>query len=139
MTIGSVSANSPSLQSAQSGQTSAFKQRRQDFEALAQALSSGDLSGAKSAFSALQQDFKNARVTQPGPQAQVNGQDKFQAALKALSQALGSGDLAAAQNAFAVLQQAQGHHHRHGQPDGGGSTAAAVTSASASSTISVKA
>ena len=139
MTIGPVSANTSSLQSAQTGQTNAFKQRRRDVEALGQALSSGNLSGAKRAFSALQQDFKNPRVTQPGPQAQVNGQDKFQAALKALAQALGTGDLAAAQNAFAVLQQAHGYHHRHGQPDGETSTAAAVTNASPSATISVKA
>ena len=95
MTVGSVSPNNPYVQSAQTGQASAFKQRRQDFEALAQALSSVDLSGAQSAFSALQQDFKKVGQAQSGQQTGASGQDNFQTALQALGQALSSGDLSA--------------------------------------------
>ena len=139
MAVGSVSPNNPYVQNAQMGQASAFKQRRQDFEALAQALGSGDLSGAQSAFAALQQDLKNVGQSQSGQQAGASGQDKFQTALQALSQALSSGDLSAAQSAFASLQQARGHHHRHAHTDGGTSAPAATTGASISPTISVKA
>ena len=139
MTVGSVSPNNPYIQNAQMGQASAFKQRRLDFEALAQALGSGDLSGAKSAFSALQQDVKNVGQAQSGQQTGASGQDQFQTALQALGQALSSGDLAAAQNAFASLQQAHGHHHRHAQTNGGTSAPAGAASASTLSTISLKA
>ena len=139
MTVGSVSPNNPYAQSAQTGQASAFKQRRQDFEALAQALSSGNLSGAQSAFSALQQDSKNVGQAQSGQQTGAGGQDRFQTALQALGQALSSGDLAAAQKAFASLQQAHGHHHRHAQTDGGTGAPAATTGVSTLSTVSIKA
>jgi predicted lipoprotein len=138
MAVGSVSPNNSYIQSAQTGQTSAFKQRRQDFEALAQALNSGDLSGAKSAFSALQQDFKTVVQTQPGQQTPGNGQNSFQAAFQVLGQALSSGDLSAARNAFASLQQAHGHHHRHAQTNGGTSAPATSTGASTLSSISIK-
>ena len=108
MAVNSISVTNASVQSTQPGQASAIKQRRQDFEALTQALNSGDLSGAKSAFAAIQQDFKTVTQAQEGQQIGSNTQNKFQNAFQALGQALNSSDLKAAQTAFAERPHARG-------------------------------
>ena len=145
MSVGAVpsTSNAAYTSALQSTERSAFKQRQQDFQSLAQALSAGDLSGAQTAFAALQQDLKNAG---PAPAVQQTGsiqtsQNSVTTALQALGQALNSGDLSSAQKAFAQLQQdiqqaAQGHRHHHHQAGasapGGSASTPSITSASSS-------
>lgn len=92
---------------------------RKDFRDLSQALASGDLSAAQSAFTALTQDQANA------PNSPANTNSPLAQDFKAIGDALQSGDLQGAQDAFAKLKQdfqAQqaassqvhhGHHHGH--------------------------
>lgn len=79
-----------------------FQQRRQNFEALAQALQSNDLTGAKQAYSALTQNNPGGTPPPNSPLAQIG-------------QALQSNDLSGAQNAFATLQAGRHKHHHHHQ------------------------
>ena len=158
MSISSVS-NSINLQS--SLMSDAFKQRKQDFTALARALQSGDLAGAQKAFATLQQDKQsfdpapgqtlgehgssNGIVAQASQSSQSSqgGTTSMQDLMSQLKQALSAGDLQGAQQAFASLQQkipasqAQGHHHHHhggvGQP-GSPNTTSAASSITVSST-----
>jgi len=75
---------------------------RQEFSQLTDAINSGDLTSAQSAYSALAQS----------PAAQGNG--PFAQALQQIGQDLQSGDIGGAQKALAALQQkVHGHHHHH--------------------------
>lgn len=128
--------------------------RKNDFQALASALNSGDLSGAQNAFAALQKDLP------PGQQAGATGgqndnskNNPVATDFQNLSQALSSGDLSSAQSAFAKLQQDmqamqgghRGHHHHHGggaiapqpqpQPD---NTSTGASSSSGDAAINVQ-
>ena len=112
MSISSISGASSLV----AGSTSPFQQRRQDFQALAQALSSGDLSGAQSAFAALQQLAQTGANGTGGSTSSVTGAAATTAAgagnsgsplasdWAALSSALSTNNLSAAQSAFAQLQ-----------------------------------
>jgi ribosomal protein S20 len=86
-----------------------------DFQTLAKALNSGDLSSAQSAFSALQTDLQKIGGNQQASQSSSTLQNDIQT----LGDALKAGDLSGAQKAFATLQQdaqnqvQQGHHHHH--------------------------
>ena len=71
----------------------AWQQRQQDFKALARALQAGDLSTAKTAYTALAGSGRPA-ASSTSPLAQ-------------LGQALQAGDLAGAQKAMASMR---GHH-----------------------------
>jgi hypothetical protein len=82
---------------AQSGFISTLQQRRNDFQQLAQALQSGDLSGAQAAFSDLTSLNQNRGVQ--------SANSTISNDFSAIGQALQSGDLAGAQQAFATLQQ----------------------------------
>src|SRR5208337_4175079 len=114
--------------SASSSSQTSFQEGVQDFESLANALQSGDLSSAQSAFSSLEQNLpgisqvlqsnssSSSSSTQTSPVAQ---------ALQSLQSALQSGDLSGAQQAFTSLEKAlqstgsthRGHHHhRRGRP-----------------------
>lgn len=119
--------NSSAGNQAQNGQSgSGQNQFATDFNALGQALQSGDVTQAQKAFATLQQDmqsvqghhhhrhhhgFTNTQST--GSSASnssvqsTNGssQDQFATDFSALGQALQTGDLAGAQAAFATLQQ----------------------------------
>ena len=98
------------------------RQRRQDFQQIAQSLQSGDLSGAQKAFDDFEKLTPNAAK---GPLSND---------FKALGSALQTGDLGAAQQAFSQLQDdikntqqtaapLQPHHgHHHNDDDGGGSS-----------------
>ena len=95
---------------------SSFKQRRHDFKALANALQSGDLSSAQSAFAALQKDLPNASQASATPPVGQTSQAATD--FQTLQSALNSGDLSGAQKAFASLKTdlqstkgARGHHH----------------------------
>ena len=98
MTISAISPFSAS-------QTSNYQNYRQAFSQLANALQSGDLDAAKSAYDTLKSS----------PAAQGSG--PFAQALQQIGNALDSNDLDGAQKALATLQQQQrahGHHHHHG-------------------------
>ncbi|HTT38964.1 MAG TPA: hypothetical protein VMH32_14985 [Burkholderiales bacterium] len=147
----SVSGPSPAInlyiRGSQSEQAYGFKQRQPQLVSLSQALSTGDLSAARSAFSALQQDIQAAPQAQNGQPAAANAQNSVVGALQALGQALTSGNIPAAQTAFTTLQQnlqnaGQAHHHHHhrtGGGQGGSSSSVSATSAAPTSTINVKA
>ena len=74
------------------------------FDQLGTALQSGDLSAAKKAFSALQQNAPQ--------EASAQKTNPMQNGFSALAQVLQSGDLSTAQQAISQIQQAGGHHHQ---------------------------
>jgi outer membrane protein assembly factor BamD (BamD/ComL family) len=80
-----------------------FQEIKQDFNQLASALQSGDLSGAQSAYSNIQQLFQANPGASPS-NATSNGSNTVQSDFAALGQALQSGDLSQAQSAFSQLQ-----------------------------------
>jgi hypothetical protein len=146
MSVNSISSLSTgNSQAAQSNEISPARKLKQDFDTLAQALTSNNLAGAQQAFATFQQDLKNIPQSQGVQQSQAaqqtsqTGQPNPRDALAALNQALNSGNLTGAQNAFsALLQDLQGqtgaaHHHRHHQR-GGGEQPAAVAGASTAAT-----
>jgi hypothetical protein len=150
-----ISGTSSSNTNMQTWQTM-MQQRKQDFGQLASALQSGDLTGAQSAFSALQSlisQWQNSTVNSTGCSNLSASGNKIPNDFTALGQALQSGNIADAQNAFAQLQtdiQAQksdGHHHHHHHNSGAGSNGssangqgtASSTSLPDNSTISVSA
>jgi len=138
------------------------EQVQQDYTQLASALQSGNLTGAQTAFTALQQ----ALETQTGNTAasgttssttSTTSQDPILNDFNALGQALSSGNLSQAQSAFAQLQsdvqsaqqsttsQAQGfaqalktasegHHHHHGHHGGGGESSSQSSTSQSSTT-----
>ncbi len=91
-----------------------YKQTKADFQAIAAALQSGDVTQAQTAFAQLQKD--NPRLAQALSSDPSSTDSPRIADLKSLASALKSGDLAGAQKAFGQLQQlAQtgGKHHHH--------------------------
>jgi hypothetical protein len=103
-----------------SPQSNPFVQTRQAFGQLSNALQSGNLSAAQSAYNTL----AASPLAQNGP---------FAAAIQQIGQDLASGNLADAQKALASLpqqqqQKAHGHHHH-----GGGESEGAKDSSSSSS------
>jgi ribosomal protein S20 len=120
MTVSSVSST---LSTYQTDVQSPRNQSVQAFKALQSALQSGDLSGAQTAFAALQKDLQPpsqttqaSSATGQSTQMSQGGQD-----LETLANALSSGELSGAQQAFASLQQdlqgtgrARRHHHHGG-------------------------
>src|SRR5271156_2024695 len=83
-------------------QQNPFQEIKQDFNQLASALQSGDLSGAQSAYSNIQQLFQANPGASPS-NATSNGSNTVQSDFAALGQALQSGDLSQAQSAFSQL------------------------------------
>jgi hypothetical protein len=83
-----------------------------DFQNLSQALQSGNLPAARTAFAALQKTFQiQTSLTQSSSWSSVVG------GVNKITQALNSGDLASARAAYAALQQdlqlqMQGEKHR---------------------------
>lgn len=141
------------------------QQVQQDYAQLADALQSGSLTAAQSAFTALEQ----ALQTQAGSSgnttsaasstSSTSSTDPIENDLNALGQALSSGNLTQAQSAFSQLQsdiksaeqsntsQSQSpweghragghhHHHHHGGGDWATSSSSSSTSATNSSTSS---
>ena len=118
MSISSISASTKAYQAYQTSGQNNLGQFRQEFQALASDLQSGDLTGAQQAFAAVQQLLPNSSAgnqTQNGQQG--SNQNPFATDLNALGQALQSGKVSDAQEAFAKLQQdmqsVQGRHHHH--------------------------
>ncbi len=118
--ISSSGSNPPNWQSS-------FNKVKTDFQSLAQALQSGNLTDAQQAFATLQKDL-------PAKAQQAAASDP-NSPLNTLGQALQSGDLSAAQTAFTALQQARpGHHHHHHAASEAAAPAVASTSSSSDDT-----
>ncbi len=98
-----------------------WQQRKQTFNALSSALSSGDLTAAKSAYATL---VGNSTPPQGSP-------------LATLGQALQSGDLGAAQKADAAIAAHRGGH-RHGHRPEAAPAVSTVSSATSTSTDPTK-
>jgi hypothetical protein len=103
---------------------SPFAERRTNFEALDQALQSGDLQSAQSAFAALQQSrgVQSASSTTAGS---ANTGKQASTDLQAVGSALQSGDVSGAQQAFATLRQHRHHGHHHHQATAAGAPSGA--------------
>jgi outer membrane protein assembly factor BamD (BamD/ComL family) len=137
---------------------SPVQQVQQDYLQLANALQSGSLTGAQSAFTALEQALQTQSGTSTTAAAtSATSNDPIANDLSSLSQALTSGNLTQAQSAFSQLQtdiqaaqqsgasQAQNatqpqkfqtdeshrHHHHHGGDDGGSSSQSSSSTSSA--------
>jgi outer membrane protein assembly factor BamD (BamD/ComL family) len=80
-----------------------FQQIKQDFEQLARALQSGDLTGAQSAYSNIQQILQ-ANPGASSSSTNSTGSNTLQTDFAAIGQALQSGNVNTAQNAFDNLQ-----------------------------------
>jgi len=97
------------------------RQIRQDFQNLASALKSGDLAGAKDAFSALQQLLQGFQPPDAGPSPGSGNklQNQLGADLAAIGKALQSGDLGSAQDSLKKLlddmQASHGGQQRQAQ------------------------
>jgi outer membrane protein assembly factor BamD (BamD/ComL family) len=135
MSIDSISANPRTNQTEETQND--FLQIGKNFERLGQALQSGDLSGAQSAFSSLQQLLPGSSATQAQTPQQTD-QSTFITDVNAIGQALQSGDLSKAQDAFNKLQQDmqsthKGHHrHHHHKVDDSADSLASSNSSSGS-------
>jgi hypothetical protein len=84
--------------------------RRQKLEALRDAIDSGDLQAAQSAFASL----NLPQGADASPVAGSPGKSQFGSDLQAIGQALGAGDVDAAKQALATMRQHRhhgGHHH----------------------------
>ena len=88
-------------------------QVRADFQALGNALKSGDVSSAQDAFTKLQKDAPWIANALNGQNGQNTSSNTASDNLASLASALQSGDLSGAQKAFTALQQAAPHGHRH--------------------------
>jgi ribosomal protein S20 len=127
MTISGISSSNTVYQS---DMATKMAQRKQDFQSLADALQSGNLTDAQKAFAQLQSDGVKTGQTQNN-----NSQGSSQnSPMQALASALQNGDLAGAQQAFAQLQQGMKAHHHHHHQQGAGSFQTNGASQSNSST-----
>ena len=97
------------------------QQVKADFKALAEALKSGDLTAAQTAFAALKKDDPNLAKKLADPD---NDNDSAKSnPLKDLAAALDKGDLTAAQTALASLKKGhRGHQRSPVKNDQSGST-----------------
>ena len=126
MSITSISNNSQYLSPLQ-----LLNQPKQDLTSLGNALNSGDLAGAQTAFSAFQQDLQKI---QAGTQSGTTPAKDFQT----LQDALSSGDLAGAKKAFDTFMQdvqhtKRRHHYHHHRNDGSTTAGSASTGTDTSS------
>jgi hypothetical protein len=121
---------------------SKYNQPAQDFQSLAGAIQSGNLSTAQTALTAFQQDIQN---NPQGPLATALSDSNSQISkdLQSLQTALQSNDVSGAQTAFAAVKQdlkALHHHHHHkaaDNADGTQSTTSATTNSATNSAIGV--
>ena len=116
---------------------STIAQRKQYFNALSQALQSGDLAGAQKAYASLQQLTPNGSQNSTTTTG-ATGTNSTQSDFSALGQALQSGDLTGAQKAFSQVQQDMptahaGHHHHHHSKTSNASATTQDTSGTTSS------
>ncbi len=120
--------------------TSLQNTMKQNFQALTQAIQSGNVTAAQQAYATLTQNM-------PGQGASSNGQaDPFQQAIASIGSALQSGDISGAQTAMQNLTQTMkahhGHHHHGTQnqsTDQASSTSTAAATPAANSLLDVSA
>jgi len=134
------------------GLDSLRQQGQQDFKSLADALQSGDLSGAQTAFASLlalfpsSSSLANSQTQSAGASSassSSNCTSSITNGLSALGQALQSSDLTGAQNDFSKLVQAiqsigGGHHHHHKTSVSSQNTTSASATGSGTGTNSVQ-
>lgn len=146
----------------QSQEQTPAQQARQDYTQLANALQSGNLTNAQSAYAALQQLVQaqtgaNGASNTNSSTNSTNGNDAITNDFSALGQALAAGDLTQAQSVFSQLQSAvqaaqqlgtsqtqngtqvaapHGHHHHHHHGGGSSSQSASSTSTTGTSSTS---
>jgi hypothetical protein len=118
MSISAVSSDTaPDFQVCQS----ASRQRKQDFQALASSLESGNLGGAQQAYSDLA--ALSSASTSGSTQSSATAASSVQQDYAALGKALGAGNLAEAQQDFTKMQSDMktagfhGRHHHHPSTD----------------------
>jgi hypothetical protein len=122
----SISASSGSTPQINQSQMAKMAQMKNQFDQLGKALDSGDLTAAKQAYSAIQQNAPQGQGDQ-GPMAQMKSK------MDQLGQALDSGDLAAAKTAYSAIQQSAPQGMPKGAPPmGGGAPPSAGATSSAS-------
>jgi hypothetical protein len=105
-------------------------------EQLGRSLQSGDLSGAQSAFSSLQQLLPNSSANQ-AQTIQQTTQNTLNTDIATLGQALQTGDLSKAQDAFTKLRQdmqtaQKGHRHHHHHKAGNSQNSVSSSNSSSS-------
>ena len=123
---------------------------QQNFQALAQAVQAGNLSGAQQGLQTMQQGMKShhaqqayATLTQSMPQsgASANGAvNPFQQAIASIGGALQSGDVSGAQQGLQTMQQGMKSHHghrHHAAPEQGASSPATPASTAIATVSSV--
>ncbi|HYA14298.1 MAG TPA: hypothetical protein VEF33_08160 [Syntrophales bacterium] len=104
-----------------------FRQIKDNFQQLDQALQAGNLNGAQQAFAALQQLMPDLSLDNKIQNGQTSiGHGLFKTDFNAIGLALKSGDLTGAKAAFAKLQQDiqsvhKGRHSHNNHPNVGGS------------------
>jgi hypothetical protein len=122
MSTSAVSSSTPSYQPPPSNGM------QNNFQALTQAIQSGNLSAAQQAY---------ATLTQNAPQGSGNGNNPFAQAIANIGSALQSGDIGGAQSALQSMQaNVKGHHHRHAPPSQDSSNTTPPSNANATSSTS---
>jgi len=141
--ISSVSSSNPAYQNYNA---SNVKQTIQDFQAIGNALQSGDVSTAQSALTTFQQALSNSSNSQSSTSQPFGKNSQANTDYQSLVSSLQSGNLTTAQQAFTSLQKDlkpvhKGHHHHHGSSTTTASTAnsPASTTGSAGSLLDISA
>jgi DNA-binding FadR family transcriptional regulator len=116
----------------QSSSTNTNQQVKSDFKSLFDALKSGDMTAAQTAFASLQKDAPNLF---PSTTSQTSSATQT-TPLSDLAAALNKGDLTAAQTAMTALQKGHHghHHHRASSTNTDSATAAAANATSTDGT-----
>lgn len=101
----SMQSKSPLSGTAPTSSTAAWQTRKQDFQNLSDALQSGNLDKAKSAYAQLVKDSPTKATQDPNsPLSQIGA-------------ALQNGDVAGAQKAMTAMKSHHGGHARNATPD----------------------
>jgi CCR4-NOT transcriptional regulation complex NOT5 subunit len=135
MSVSSVTSGSATQFQAQSSTSAGVKG---DLRQLIQAIKSGDLTAAQSAYDSLyaqlQQSNNSSTSTSSDSSSAANAStNPFQQFLQQVGAALDKNDIQGAQQALSGLQQTKaGHHHHH--PGAGDATDQATTTTSTSTT-----
>jgi hypothetical protein len=123
MSISSISTSTTDLQSTMQA---AAQQRGQNMRSLVSSVEKGDLTTAKTALAAIQEDQKNAPKPPEGS-SQPSGTNPMDQAFTDLSTALTNNDTTAAQTAVASLKTAMQNGPRPPEPPTGDSTSTSTS------------
>jgi DNA-binding FadR family transcriptional regulator len=133
--ISSISSTKPAYQNYNA---SNVQQTIQDFQAIGNALQSGDVSSAQSALTTFQQALATNTNSQSTTSQPFGKNSQANTDYQSLVSALQSGNLTNAQQAYTSLQKDlkpvhKGHHHHHGSSATSASTATTSTTSSTTS------